>query len=333
MTGVDPLACMGVIAHSVRLLRQDERADLTKERRALVGRTGLLALSVPFAFVASLAIGAVVIGMLPTALKPLASVTVLAGITGGAALALTALDSLRRRRRIALDLSQGEVVGFEGHTRAAVSPRMRRVLAREGFPVDGGLSVAFEVLRGSGRLWSVGGARSHSWMLLPFQTPAAIPEHAARAADWVKPIGSMGGATVLGRTRALSDDERREIAALQNRVFRQRAREALLVAIPLGLILPSACKGHAAGMRIVGMALCAYLLVPFGRKLAADVRLVRKLARDRAEGRVQIVRMRTGDGDDMSPATEILPCSAVAWSHGGQPAPWRRGSGAPIVRG
>jgi hypothetical protein len=320
-------------ANLVRALRDAERADLAKERRALAWRAALLALSVPFAFAASLAIGAVGIGMLPMALKPLGVAPVLAGIVGGAALALTALDFLRRRARISLDLARGEVLGFEGHTRAAVSERMRMVLGREGFPVDGGLSVAFEILSATGRLWSVGDARSHSWMLLPVQTPAAIPEHAARAADWVKPVASIGGATLLGRTRPLSYDERAEIASLQRRVVRKAARGGLFVAITLALVLPGALRAHAGGLRVAAIVVCAFVLVTFGRSLAADVRLVRKLARDRAGGLVQIVRMRAADGDAMSPATEILPRSGVAWTQMGEPAPWRRGSGAEIARG
>jgi hypothetical protein len=328
------LSCMGVTASAVRALTDAERADLVQERRGLVWRATLVALSVPVTFVGVLVAAVVIVQRLPAPVRLLPIFLAMAAVVGVGVLALKALDFLRRRRRIAADLRRGEVACFEGNARAAVSDRTRILLAREHFPVDGAMSVTFESLCGTGRLWSVGGVRSRSWMLFPLQTPAAVPEHATVAANWVKPIASQGAATLLARMRPLSTDERAEIAGLLRRSLRRTMREGAWVAVTLALLLPGSLRARSiAGLRLAGATICALVLVRFGRKVVRDVRLARALSRDRAVGLVQIVRTREAKDAEMSPATEILPTSRVAWTRGGEPVPWRRGSGAEIGRG
>jgi hypothetical protein len=325
---------MGVTAGHLRALTDAERVELATERGRLVWRAALFGLAAPCVFVGVLVTAAIGAPMLPVPGRILWAFLAVGALIVMGVLALKTLDLLRRRRRIAADLRRGEVACFEGGARAAVSERTRIILARENFPVDGALSVAFESLCGSGRLWSVGGVRSRSWMLLPLQTPAAMPEHATVAANWVRPVASQGTATLLARTRLLSIDERAEIAGLLRRSLRRTMREAVGVVITLGLVMPGSLRARSAmGLRLAGATLCALVLLRFGRKLARDLRLARALSRDRANGMVQIVRTRAREDAEMSPATEILPASRVAWTRGGEPVPWRRGSGAEIARG
>ncbi len=323
---------MGVAAASLRPLGEAERAELEGERRALGRRAALLAVATPLLFVVGLFLCGLLTFQLPSEARPLGLLALLLMFVGDAALALRAVDAMRRRRRIRADLARGEVASFEGHTRAAVNERTRMLLAREGFPVDGALGVVFEALCGTGRLWTVGGARSRSWVLLPFQTPAAVPAHASVAANWVKPVASQGSATLLARSRPLSTDERTEIAALQRRTLRRNARPILAGLFGVALLAPSALRGEGS-LRPVAIAVCAFIVMSLGRTIARDFRLARALLRDSTNGVVHVLRTRVADDAEMSAPTEVLPLSRVAWTQAGEPSPWRRGSGAQIARG
>lgn len=162
------------------------------------------------------------------------------------------------------------------------------------------------------------GNRPAKLTLARLTTTAPVPQHAAAAANFVRPLND--NEKVLVHQRPLSEDELRELDSYAPAV--EPVRVVLTTVAIIGTIVTFvlALEGRITS-----------LFAPFAFALIASVtgtstfrawRLRRRIAGDVAHAYVLIVRIR--DGETLSVPHEFLPHSRILWTSAGEPANWRK---------
>jgi hypothetical protein len=179
-------------------------------------------------------------------------------------------------------------------------------------------AASIEVLPQSRVIWRRGGQRLQTLQRARVTTTAALPQHAAAAANFVRPLDD--NEQVLMHQRRLSDGELRELDGYAPAVAAVRIVFAVVAAIGALATFGLAMEGRLTS-----------LLLPFVFATVAAVagwttfrawKLRRRVGADLGHGYVLIVRIR--DGETLSVPHEFLPHSRILWTSGGEPANWRK---------
>jgi hypothetical protein len=179
-------------------------------------------------------------------------------------------------------------------------------------------AAVIEVLPQSRVILRRGGQPPPDFQRARLTTTAVLPEHAAAAANFVRPID--GNEQVLVHQRPLSAGELRELDGYAPAVATVRV---VLAAV--------AAAGAVATMVLAAEGRLTSLLLPFVFATIALVtgvstfrawKLRRRVAQDVGYGYVLIVRIR--DGETLSVPHEFLPHSRILWTSAGEPANWRK---------
>jgi hypothetical protein len=179
-------------------------------------------------------------------------------------------------------------------------------------------SGSMEVFPRSRVIWKRNGLQPEALSRARVTTTAALPQHAAAAANFVRPLDD--NEQVLVHQRPLSEGELRELDAY-----------APAVSAPRLVLVGVSAFGLIASYALAMEGRIATLLVPaaFGVLTAAAgfttfraVRLRRRIEGDIRYGYVLIVRIR--DGETLSVPHEFLPHSRILWTSAGEPANWRK---------
>ncbi|HWS71352.1 MAG TPA: hypothetical protein VN605_04530 [Thermoanaerobaculia bacterium] len=177
---------------------------------------------------------------------------------------------------------------------------------------------AIEVLPRSRVIWKRNGMRPITLERARVTTTAALPQHAAAAANFVRPLDD--NEQVLVHQRPLSEGELRELDAY-----------APAVSAPRLVLVGVATFGAVVSYMLAMEGRITTLLVPaaFGVLTAVTgfttfraMRLRRRIEGDIRYGYVLIVRIR--DGETLSVPHEFLPHSRILWTSAGEPANWRK---------
>lgn len=183
-------------------------------------------------------------------------------------------------------------------------------------------ALTVEVLQRSGMLWSYNGHRTVQPMFVARSRTSAAPQHAAMAANFVKPLGGLEG--VFAHQRPLDEHELDELRSYLTGVPPLRMAVALamllfgagLIALALRPLDVIVITG-GAGVLLIGVARLF--------ALASRMRMVRLLGKDERAGFAVILRQEQ-DGSLGTPV-EVLPFSHRLWTKDGTPALWRKISG------
>lgn len=248
-------------------------------------------------------------------------------VFGTAAALLRARDLVVRRRWTAKDIARGLVLEFarpdamdSNSPLVSTSPSAAWEASpdpREEPPI----TVRFEILAQSGRLWTSDGQRVRGYQRLPVARVVELPRHAQIAAQWVRPVPlAMPEAQRLhAGTRPLSNQELVELRRHERRAWRSRV-------LPIGIWVAFVCLaiGNAVIDHVTNFQsfAAAVLGLAFILRLVQNLRLAWGFHRDVEVGLVEIYRIES-DPETLSPALELLPVSRIPWSEGGVPAIWR----------
>lgn len=196
--------------------------------------------------------------------------------------------------------------------------RLGRDVHDHGLFICEGESVTIEVLRHSHFIWRRNGEPLVPPMIANARVIAAQSEHAAMAAEFVRP--TAGNTSILAHQRVLTEAELRELDS-----YAPRPDFTILVLAVVGI------AGAVATYALALLGRIPTLLPPFVFTIAgvwASVktfrafRARRRISADLAAGYVFILRMQDDRG--VGPPIEILPMSSVVWTENGVAAPWRR---------
>jgi hypothetical protein len=179
-------------------------------------------------------------------------------------------------------------------------------------------AASIDVLPQSRLIWRQEGRLPAKLPRARVTSTAPIPQHAAAAAQFVRPL--QGNEQVLVHQRPLSPAELRELDAYAPAV-------ALVRVVLAAVALVAAVASFALALE----GRLTTLLAPFAFTMLAIVttastlrawRLRRRIARDVEQSYVLIIRIR--DGETLSVPHEFLPFSRILWTSGGEPANWRK---------
>lgn len=233
---------------------------------------------------------------------------------------------LLRWRRIAQDLTHGEVERFEGTIqRTAIDRALTRLVAPESFEPNADHH-RFDALPRSGLLVCINGRRVAQLHLAYLTHVAPSAPHAFRTAlpSGLAPVNP--GSVSLQR-RSLTAAERteldRHIEQLRGRISTPLlATAAALATVVWRLhVSESSTAGMLDWICVAGYALCAVAYVAYFRR----VRAANKLECDRDLRWVVTVQDQPGasTAEIRPPKLEVLPISQLAWTENATPASWR----------
>ena len=177
---------------------------------------------------------------------------------------------------------------------------------------------ALEVLPRSRVVWRRNGVRPVTLERARVTTTAALPQHAAAAANFVRPIDD--NEQVLVHQRPLSEGELRELDAYAPAVSAPRLILVGIAAFGMVASYLFAMEGRIATLLVP--AAFAVLTAVAGFTTFRAMRLRRRIEGDIRYGYVLIIRIR--DGETLSVAHEFLPHSRILWTSAGEPANWRK---------
>lgn len=177
---------------------------------------------------------------------------------------------------------------------------------------------SLEVLPRSRVIWARNGRRLEGLTRARVTTTAALPQHAAAAANFVRPIDD--NEQVLVHQRPLSEGELRELDAYAPAVSAPRL--VLVGVAAFGLIASFSLAVQGRITTLLVPAAFALLTAVAGFTTFRAVRLRRRIEGDLRYGYVLIVRIR--DGETLSVPHEFLPHSRILWTSAGEPANWRK---------
>jgi hypothetical protein len=178
--------------------------------------------------------------------------------------------------------------------------------------------VALEVLSASHLMWTSDGEPVTTRVTLHPNVIARPPDHAALAANFVRPVDD--DSLLLLHQRALTVHEREELESY-----------APLPQVPLLVLAMVGVAGGAWSVKLaMGKAITALApgLVFLLAGVTASARIYRMykerklIATDLELGYVLIARERTDS--ELGPPREFLPVSRIRWTEAGAPADWRK---------
>gem|GEM_PF-3145270 len=184
-------------------------------------------------------------------------------------------------------------------------------------PFDSGEEMTLEILPHSHLLWSRNGTRMHETIVVSGSATAALPEHAAMAANFVQEVRD----DLFMHQRALSAPELVELDAYAPRVALVRIVLALVSIIGTAVTVVLALIGRTELLLLAAIFFCtiAFRVSP---RIVRELRGRRRIGRDIALARVLIVRRKKGD--ELAAPIEVLPTSGILWTEAGAPANWRK---------
>ena len=178
--------------------------------------------------------------------------------------------------------------------------------------------VTLEVLAHSHLVWSRNGETVSPPVIAHATATAATPDHAAMAANFVRPTEHDAQFHIHQRT--LTADELLELES-----YGPRPSFVLTALAAVGVIGTVATYTWAALGRLPTLA-PAVLFFAIGTwatwKVVKARRAHRHIRADLEAGYVVIIRVR--QGGDLGPPTEVLPVSTIVWTESGTVAGWRK---------
>lgn len=340
MAGDDRSAVSGRQTWWLTLPLREERPLGDQERRALRRQWLRVTLEAAVAFAATpLALfGWMLALVLAGDHVPLALASFVAGPAATVACGLWGFQRAKQARLARRDLRAGTVQVFAGRfddgRKSTLAGHIAGILRKAKLPLTDDEETV-ELYGGTGRLLRVNGAPYRGWELI-FARVATdpVPAYAEIAAQWLDKVGETpDGAAVLGGQRELTPAELRELRRMAFRAWWHPLRWRLLILLwPGTLVVIGLAAGKPFLAPLCWLLALALLALPHAWR---GIAFAGKLARGARAGHVVIVQVtapapasgeegEAADGQDGSPAVEMLAGTSVVWTTGGQPAAWRR---------
>lgn len=259
---------------------------------------------------------------------------IVAMVVGLPAAGLAARDMVRESRSLVRDASLGVVRMYAGKLIPAEIGRdtLRQVVRLMPPPVENGMEWHFETLGASGRLWRICGKPVKQWVVLKTVSVAEAPPIAGIAAQWLEPVSTPGGKTILAGRRELSKQEREEVRLFARRLWTRPLPIAVGLTVWLGLpmtavVVSGELHTAVAWGRFVILAGLTGLNCYW---LYTCVKRARLLVKDANAGSILIVsrteetRLAEPAGDREPTIIEVLPSLGWRWTEDGRPSAWRK---------
>jgi hypothetical protein len=183
-------------------------------------------------------------------------------------------------------------------------------------PFETGEEMTLEILPHSHLLWSRNGTRMHETIVVSGSATAALPEHAAMAANFVQEVRD----DLFMHQRALSVPELVELDSYAPRVT--TVRIVLAVVSIIGSVAAFTLTLLGRTNILLPAAVFFFIALRVTPRIVRELRGRRRIGRDIALARVLIVRRKKGD--ELAAPIEVLPTSGILWTEAGAPANWRK---------
>jgi hypothetical protein len=311
--------CDGLPLRSTRPITPKERRQLQRERilGLVIGWPVLLSFPVVlFVALAALALAEPSSG---GSIPPAFAVLMLAVLVLLGWLAMVGLDARRGAARVKLDLKVGSVKDFSLPESSIQSECYETATA----------TTHFEILAGSGRIWSKNGQRVGGTDIRTVTLVAGVPAFAGIASQWLEPAGNVAGSPLDVGSRELSTAERAELRAHAAATWRRPLLWTVPLSLwywPLQIFIVLSGRGLEGFWSKLHFAWLAWITIGADVAYVYAVRRAIALNRDAREGRVMIGRIRDvyPEGDRVSDFEfELLPVSRIYWTEQQRPADWR----------
>ena len=196
--------------------------------------------------------------------------------------------------------------------------RLRKDLTARTLLICESEDVTLQVLAHSHIVWARNDLPVEPFVVAHSTSTALLPEHAAMAANFVRPAEDDSSLHV--HQRALSAEE---IAELDS--YAPRPSFAVWVLAFVGLAGAASTFGLALLGRITTLLPPFVFLVIGSWSLISAIRArrARRIVASDLEAGIVVI-LRSHENGDLGPPEEVLPFSQIVWSTSGGPAEWRK---------